>query len=66
MVDDQAPVKVGPGASVGLAKICRKLGVKKPPRGFWAKVANGTRMKKPPLGALPDSGHLFKGCVATL
>jgi len=23
-------------SDVGLAKICRKLGVKKPPRGFWA------------------------------
>src|ERR1700678_1238464 len=45
-------------SDVGLAKICRKLGVKKPPRGFWAKVGSGMRMKKPPLGALPD------GCVS--
>src|ERR1700730_16524368 len=45
-------------SDVGLAKICRKLGVEKPPRGYWAKVASGVRMKKPPLGALPD------GCVS--
>jgi hypothetical protein len=37
-------------SDVGLAKICRKLGVKKPPRGFWAKVVSGMRIKKPPLG----------------
>jgi hypothetical protein len=45
-------------SDVGLAKICRKLGVKKPPRGFWAKVGSGIRMKKPLLGALPD------GCLS--
>ena len=45
-------------SDVALAKICRKLGVKKPPRGFWAKVVSGMHIKKPPLGALPD------GCVA--
>jgi hypothetical protein len=28
-------------SDVGLAKVCRKLGVKKPARGFWAKVASG-------------------------
>src|ERR1700722_11800207 len=41
-------------SDVGLAKICRKLGVKKPPRGYWAKVAAGARAKKPLLGVLPD------------
>ena len=45
-------------SDVGLAKICRKLGVKKPPRGYWAKVASGGRAKKPQLGASPD------GCVS--
>ena len=35
----------------GLAKVCRKLGVKKPPRGFWAKVASSLRVNKPPIGA---------------
>jgi hypothetical protein len=33
----------------GLAKICRKLGVKKPPRGFWAKVATDLWIKKRPI-----------------
>jgi hypothetical protein len=41
-------------SDVGLAKICRKLGVKKPPRGYWAKVASGLRVTKPRLAALPD------------
>jgi hypothetical protein len=41
-------------SDVGLAKICRKLGVKKPPRGYWAKVAAGGRVKKPSLGVRPD------------
>jgi hypothetical protein len=45
-------------SDVGFAKICRKLGVKKPPRGYWAKVASGGRVKKLRLGALPD------GCVS--
>ena len=38
-------------SDVSLAKICRKLGVRNPPRGFWAKVPSGMRIKKPPLGA---------------
>jgi len=45
-------------SDVGLPKICRKLGVKKPPRGYWAKVTSGLRVAKPRLGALPD------GCVS--
>jgi hypothetical protein len=31
-------------SDVGLAKVWRKLGVKKPPRGFWARVASGARV----------------------
>ena len=46
-------------SDVGLAKICRKLAVPKFPRGFWAKVANGKRVKVFPLGALPE------GCVSS-
>jgi hypothetical protein len=45
-------------SDVGLAKICRKLGVEKPPRGYWAKVASGVHVKKLQLGALPG------GCVS--
>jgi hypothetical protein len=45
-------------SDVGLAKVCRKLGVKKPPRGYWAKVASGRRVAKVRLGVLPD------GCVS--
>src|SRR5258708_11190959 len=48
----------------GLAKICRKLGVKKPPRGFWTKVATGMRIKTLPLGALPDGGAFKTAIIA--
>src|SRR5262249_41067293 len=44
-------------SDVGLAKICRKLGVEKSARGYWAKAASGMRVRKPRLGPLP------KGCV---
>ncbi len=35
----------------GLAKVCRKLDVPYPPRGYWAKLAAG---KAPPAAALPE------------
>ena len=33
----------------GLAKICRKLDVPYPPRGYWAKLAAGQKVKAAPL-----------------
>lgn len=42
-------------SDVALAKVCRKLGVPVPPRGYWARIRNGYRVTKPPLPKL-DSG----------
>lgn len=33
----------------GLAKICRKHNIPRPPRGFWAKMAAGQNLKRTPL-----------------
>jgi hypothetical protein len=37
----------------GLAKACERLKIPVPPRGFWQKVQNGRRARKPPLPRLP-------------
>ena len=36
-------------SDVGLAKICRKHNIPKPPVGYWAKLMNGKKVKQPPL-----------------
>jgi len=33
----------------GLAKVCARLRVPVPPRGYWARVRNGHKARKPPL-----------------
>src|SRR5262245_59523894 len=38
----------------GLAKICRKLMVPLPPRGYWEKLQAGHTVDKPPLPPLPE------------
>lgn len=35
----------------GLAKICRKHNIPRPPRGYWAKTAAGQKLKHSPLPA---------------
>ena len=40
-------------SDVGLVKICKKLGIPVPPRGYWAKVKAGRPTRKVPLPALP-------------
>lgn len=40
-------------SDVALAKICKKLKVPKPPRGYWAQVASGYKPRK---AALPKVG----------
>ncbi len=40
-------------SDVALAKICRKLGVPVPPRGYWARVAAGYPRKRRPLPPAP-------------
>lgn len=37
----------------GLAKACRRLRIPVPPRGHWAKVAAGQRVRRPKLPAWP-------------
>lgn len=37
-----------------IGKLCRKLEVPKPPRGYWRRVATGQQPKQPPLPALID------------
>jgi len=38
-------------SNVGLAKICRRLAVPLPPRGYWARVQAGRKLHRPPLPA---------------
>jgi hypothetical protein len=36
-------------SDVGLAKICKKYNIPRPPRGYWAKKAAGQKVEKDPL-----------------
>ncbi len=36
-------------SDVGLAKICKKYNIPRPPRGYWAKIQAGLTLKKTPL-----------------
>lgn len=36
-------------SDVGLAKACRRNAIPTPPRGYWAKLAAGKKVPKPPL-----------------
>lgn len=40
-------------SDVGLAKVCRKLRVPVPPRGYWARIQNGQSITRPKLPMLP-------------
>lgn len=50
-------------SDVGLVKICTKLGIPVPPRGYWAKVKAGRPTRKTPLPALPDRARYFVGPI---
>lgn len=39
---------------MALAKLCRRLQVPKPPRGYWAKVQAGGGPRRPALGAFRE------------
>ncbi|NOZ11735.1 MAG: hypothetical protein GXP09_11935 [Gammaproteobacteria bacterium] len=41
-------------SDVGLAKICRRLNVPRPGRGYWAKKRRGRAGRRPPLPSLKD------------
>ena len=40
-------------SDTGLRKICDKYHIPTPPRGYWAKVAVGQRIRRPPIPKLP-------------
>ncbi|MBA3717585.1 MAG: hypothetical protein H0W87_05090, partial [Actinobacteria bacterium] len=44
-------------SDVALAKVCRKLRVPIPSRGYWAQVAAGQHPVKPELEALPEGAQ---------
>ncbi len=41
-------------SDVAVAKLCARLQVPKPPRGYWAKVAAGRKPRKAPLQAFRE------------
>ena len=43
-------------SNVGLAKLCRRNGIPLLPRGYWAKLQFGKRVRRPPLPA-PSEGQ---------
>jgi hypothetical protein len=36
-------------SDVGLGKICKKLNVPRPGRGYWVKIKHGKTLERPPL-----------------
>ncbi len=46
-------------SDVGLAKLCRRLHIPLPGRGYWAKVRAGHTTTKTPLPALPENVRRF-------
>jgi hypothetical protein len=42
-------------SDVGLAKICKRHAVPRPPRGYWARLAHGQRVRQTPLPKLDDA-----------
>src|SRR5947209_6356178 len=43
-------------SDVGLAKICKRMQIPLPPRGYWAKVAHNYKPRKRTLQPLDDNG----------
>ncbi len=44
-------------SDVALAKVCRRHKIPRPPRGYWARLAAGQKLLKPPLPRLRDGQH---------
>lgn len=36
-------------SDVGLAKVCRRHRIPRPPRGYWARIESGQRIPRTPL-----------------
>ncbi|MDF1775733.1 MAG: hypothetical protein P1V13_06880 [Rhizobiaceae bacterium] len=41
-------------SDVAIAKLCARLQVPKPPRGYWARVSSGQTPRRPPLAAFRE------------
>lgn len=41
-------------SDVGLAKVCKRHRIPRPPRGYWARLAVGQRMRTPSLPRIDD------------
>ena len=41
-------------SDVAIGKLCTRLQVPKPPRGYWAKVQSRQMLRRPPLGAFRE------------
>ena len=51
-------------SDVGLAKVCKRLKVPRPPQGYWVKKQYGKKLpKRPPLPALAESEKAKKRMV---
>lgn len=42
-------------SDVGLAKVCRRMDIPRPPRGYWRRLSTGAKTRKP---SLPSPGDL--------
>lgn len=43
-------------SDVGLKKTCARLEIPSPPRGYWARLAAGQKIRRTPLPKLPEKG----------
>jgi hypothetical protein len=43
-------------SDVGLKKTCARLKIPSPPRGYWARLAAGQKVRRTPLPKLPEKG----------
>ncbi|WP_434480441.1 hypothetical protein [Gemmatimonas sp.] len=43
-------------SDVGLKKTCARLRIPSPPRGYWARLAAGQKIRRTPLPKLPEKG----------
>lgn len=44
-------------SDVALAKTCDRLAVPRPGRGYWAQIAAGMKVKRPPLGKVASGAQ---------
>src|SRR5262245_53140685 len=41
-------------SDVAIGKLCTRLQIRKPPRGYWARVQSGQSPRRPPLAAFRE------------